>query len=210
MPPVAEHDPTNCACPCHQAPPPPQPAANPAYLQLEQRPVSRRATVIWVALVTLLVALIAGATVRDILDRSELPGQSQDQGTSSMDSREVDVSHLEVGDCVYDFVTTQQQTTLPEVPCDQPHKGEVVGQFRPTGPFPGELQIPDGVDEHCRRLFRSYAPNHSADRGFDVAFSLASRRQWSDDRYRFTCVATDFTFRTGKLTDPAPPSPPSN
>jgi hypothetical protein len=68
---------------------------------------------------------------------------------------------------------TQQKPSLPDVPCDQPHKSEVVGQFEPTG-------------------------------------LLASRRQWSDDHYRFTCVATDFTFRTGKLNDTARPSPTSS
>lgn len=89
------------------------------------------------------------------------------------------------------------------MPCDQPHKGEVVGRFPPAGEYPGDLEIPGGVHEHCRELFAAYAPVHAADRGFEVALSLASRRQWSDPDYRFTCVATDFTFRTGRLTDQA-------
>jgi Septum formation len=163
--------------------------------------VSRRTSVVWVVLVVLVLALLGAAIVRHLRDRSGglVAGSGGNQ--------EVDISHLQVGDCVFDVVTTDQDTRLPEVPCSQPHKGEVVGQFRPTGAYPGDLRIPEGVHDHCRQLFEAYAPDHAADRGFSVFFSLASRRQWSDENYRFTCVATDFTFRTGRLTDPARPNP---
>ncbi|MEV4411688.1 septum formation family protein [Catellatospora sp. NPDC049609] len=170
--------------------------AQAAHLGTEDTTLTRRQR-IWltVAACFILVAIIGGVVETAIKDDDTgYPGEP------------ILTGHLQVGDCLVQVEAGDGVTTLPEVPCDSPHESEVIGTFRPTGPYPGDLVQPEGFSDRCAEFLWAYAPTAT---GLMTSFVLPNEEQWNDPDHLVVCMATDLRMRTGSIragTTP-PPSP---
>ena len=159
------------------APSPPQQAPSRAILGI-------------VLAVVIGVAAIVGAAVA-------LAGR----GSSSDAAGEVSASKLAVGHCVDGLRESDDLTSLPVVPCGQPHEGEVFALVDlPAGPYPGDEDLKRSAQDECLRHFETYAPSSVADDKVELFYLHPSPLSWADGDRSITCVATDPTAkRTGSL-----------
>jgi hypothetical protein len=64
---------------------------------------------------------------------------------------------IKVGDCVNDGLAAGTISTVPTVPCAQPHDGEVYGAFRvKDGAFPGDEAIKSLAILRCQKAFGQF------------------------------------------------------
>ena len=92
------------------------------------------------------------------------------------------LQRVKVGDC---FTETDGDvvSSLPELPCTQPHDGEVfyIYSMNP-GAYPGDDQVQQSADAACSAQLPSYVGETAVD-GFDYGYLLPNREAWeSGDR----------------------------
>lgn len=68
-----------------------------------------------------------------------------------------DVFLMRVGDCLNDSSVGTEVTSVPIVPCSEPHDSEIFSELRLTGSeFPGDEFITQQADEHCEAAFADF------------------------------------------------------
>lgn len=122
-----------------------------------------------------------GAPVAPTSTRAPTPGTGSGSGA-------VPVNSLQVGDCVNGLRDSQNLRSLPAVPCDQPHEGEVFAVFNlPDGPYPG--RITPAMKEECANRFADYAPGaDTRDIGLYVVYPRSE--SWARGNREVDCIAT--------------------
>ncbi|BCJ74816.1 hypothetical protein CS0771_43600 [Catellatospora sp. IY07-71] len=170
-------------------PPPGDTPGDPARLrytrEVQDTELTRGQRVSLIVVAGLILSAVVGGVIAKAITHDGYPGEP------------IITAHLQIGDCVARTVDAQGATTMPEVPCDEPHQSEVVGTFAPSGPYPGVLVDPEGWRERCADLLRSYAPAAAAHIG--TSYVLPTEEQWDDPAYRVVCFATDLKMRTGSI-----------
>jgi hypothetical protein len=105
------------------------------------------------------------------------------------ESGDVSAFSLEVGDCLNDVDENQEITTLPAVPCDQPHEAEVVGMFDlPEGDYPTEDELVNQAEAGCSEQLAAYAPDAMTDPTIGIAYIYPLEPSWPQDR-EIVCFA---------------------
>ncbi|MDG4832938.1 septum formation family protein [Solwaraspora sp. WMMD1047] len=139
--------------------------------------------------VLIVVALADGATRNDA-------GEITEGGSvSSFD--------LATGDCLNGLKESASITSLPAVPCSQPHEGEVFGTFTVTGDsFPGNTAISSQAEEGCTDRLAQYAPAAADDDSLELFFLHPTSESWAQGDREVVCIANDPSGqRTGSLKD---------
>lgn len=109
----------------------------------------------------LLLALTAATATAALLTGCNLlPGNDatrDDTGTVTEGNDEADVFLLQVGDCINDSELGDVVTTLPIVPCSEPHDSETYFEANLEGDaFPGDDAISDQSDQICYDAFPGF------------------------------------------------------
>src|SRR4051812_4475169 len=92
---------------------------------------------------------------------------------SALPSNNVAIDDLQVGNCVIDPSDDFDEDTLPVVPCEQPHEGEVYAVFSLTGTrYPGDAAVDRRANGVCDGRLDDY-----------VGRSAATSVQWDYDDY---------------------------
>jgi hypothetical protein len=77
--------------------------------------------------------------------------------TSALNGGESDVFTLKVGDCLNDGESADEMTTVPVVPCDEPHDSELYAAATMEGDeYPGVDETIDFADEACLDEFEDF------------------------------------------------------
>jgi hypothetical protein len=108
---------------------------------------------------------------------------------------------LAVGDCLNGLKAGSNLSSLPRVPCTEPHEGEVFAVFDlPAGAYPGESRLADQARRQCADRFEGYAPSAVDDTSIELFFLHPTQLSWAQGDHEVTCVATDPNRkRTGSL-----------
>lgn len=71
---------------------------------------------------------------------------------------------------------------MMEVPCDQPHRGEVVGLYEPVGgPYPGTDLLGREAADHCAKRFTEYVGSNPVESVLDLYPLIPTRTSWEED-----------------------------
>jgi hypothetical protein len=116
-------------------------------------------------------------------------GPERDAKGRVVQPSEVAMSDLAVGDCVSD-TGTEDSLTLPVIPCDRPHAGEVVGTTTLVdGPYPGDDVLVGRAEARCGHLQDAYVGGTSD--AFSFSFFYPSAFTWDDGDRTVLCLLED-------------------
>jgi len=134
---------------------------------------------IWVALLVVAIVLVAVS----------------DSGDT------VKATAIKIGDCINTPSSdTENVASLPKIPCDQPHEGEVYAMNRvPGDEFPGQTALEDIHQAQCLADLETASPNAAADPNVDVSILYPTQETWDIGDRDVVCIAVTSTKRSGTL-----------
>lgn len=137
----------------------------------------------WVAVICIAVLAVALFQGTKTPSSSSLPTPVETKETS------VKVETLRAGDCV-NGLQEGDIARLPAISCDQPHEGEVVGDYQVSGTdYPGEKSITDEANEKCNDLLLKYSPSTKDDETIGLFFVYPTTSTWSRGDRQVLCIA---------------------
>lgn len=172
------------------------------------------ATGAWVLLIVIItvVAIVLGANSENS-DPSPQTGDtaiedpdggSQTDPDTDTDPEDTDVYSLSVGDCLIGLTGTEF-SSLPVVPCSEPHEGEVYALFDVSVDgflYPGEDVILDEAQQGCTDRLRDYSQTAYDDNNVDIFYLYPSEGTWLTGDREVVCVTYYLDGpRTGSITD---------
>lgn len=161
--------------------------------------MSRRIRAATVPAGLLLTALaLSGCSVIDTITGQV---QRDDSGEVVEGNDNADVFAIEVGDCINDSSITEEVTSLPVVPCDEPHDSEVFHAFDlSTAELPVDTEIETAVAETCYPVFEQFVGAPYDTSLYYVGYYSPSVESWaSGDREVLCTVYDDAGQTTGTL-----------
>ena len=145
-----------------------------------------------VGLVLLIVVAVAASSTGD--DNGGLPTTTPtttaDAPSTPAPSTAISATDLEVGECLNDLAESTDVSSLPSVPCAQPHQGEVFAVFDlPAGPFPGSAGVDDLVNQGCNARLADYSPGAPADPAISLFSVYPLEKNWDQGDREVVCIA---------------------
>ena len=115
----------------------------------------------------------------------------------------VSATALREGDCVNDLKDTTSLLSLPAVPCNQAHEGEVFAVFDlPAGPYPGQSGVDDAVNTECSGRLAGYSTTAAADPGVGLFSVYPLEQNWKAGDRQVVCIAAPFSgTASGSIKD---------
>lgn len=103
----------------------------------------------------------------------------------------VDVTKIQVGDCLKDNVAGEESAAVNVVPCSKTHLYEAYANFTlPDGDYPGDDEVVAAAEQGCVDRFESYIGIGYDDSEIDVTYLHPLDDSWKIDR-GVTCLATE-------------------
>lgn len=109
-----------------------------------------------------------------------------------VEAGDVGAFRLQVGDC-FDAEAEGEVQSLPVVPCNEEHTGEVFHLFDlPDGEFPGTDSLASSATDGCLGAFEGYVGIDFESSRFDIAYLTPTQVSWDelDDR-EVVCTLSD-------------------
>jgi hypothetical protein len=104
-------------------------------------------------------------------------------GTSFLNTGQIDATDIAVGDCVVD-APEGSVTSVEVVPCTEPHKGEVVGEFTVSGSdYPGEDEVANQAEARCP----TYVPDE-VDDALSLSYLMPTAGSWEKGDRIVSCL----------------------
>ncbi|MFE4331170.1 septum formation family protein [Streptomyces sp. NPDC056831] len=109
--------------------------------------------------------------------------------------RQRSVFSLATGDCYNpnNGTAKSEEFSVEVVPCKEPHKGQVVGDFKIDGQsaYPGEDKTAQIADERCPAEAQKFTPDDWAlPKGVDVYYYSPTKESWATGDRAVTCTYT--------------------
>lgn len=114
------------------------------------------------------------------------------------------VPSFATGDCL-ELVdgTDGEAGSLAQVPCEEPHAGEVVlaaaGFFAEDPQLPAEERLQTIADTACEDAMITYSGQPSAEAGVRMSYLTPTQETWDDGDRSLTCVAVVLDPATGDI-----------
>ena len=138
---------------------------------------------------------------------------TRDTGGSVTEGGSISATALQVGDCVNGLRNSTNLSSLPGVPCTQPHEGEVFAVFDlPAGDYPGSAAVDDQVSRECNDRLTAYSPSAGSDPDVGLFSVYPLEQNWNRGDRQVVCLATAAAGNTatgsikGKWSVPGAPS----
>jgi hypothetical protein len=144
---------------------------------------------------TLAIAALIIAVVMTSADRDSATGEITESG-------DVSAFSLKVGDCVSDLELSEAVTSVPGVPCDQPHEAEVFAIFNlPEGDYPAEEELFEQAETRCSDRLAIYAPDAMNDQSLQLSYIYPLEQGWPADREVVCFAGSPDGGLTGSIAD---------
>lgn len=154
----------------------------------------RRITRVLVAVLAL--ALLGAACTND----AEADETTRDDTGEVQEGGDVGVFRIRVGDCLNAQIA-EQQSSVPVVPCDEPHESEVYATFDLVGDdYPGILTVEQQSGDGCLERFEPTFGESYETSPYYISFLYPNEESWDvvDDR-EVICVAYGDALLTGSI-----------
>lgn len=135
--------------------------------------------------------LIAAALLGVLLGSSQ-PGAASQHATTGR----VSINKLRAGDCLTDLTPDEQVRKVDVVPCDRPHRAEVLDELAlPRTPYAAEAIDRAGIDG-CGQILRSIYPYAVDDSAARLMWLQPLAPAWNRGDRTLTCILVTHTPRT--------------
>ena len=149
-----------------------------------------------IGLVLLIVLAAASSTPRGPVTPTTFPtaGPTAEPTTAppttTAPTTAISATDLQVGDCLNGLTDSTDVSSLPSVPCAQPHEGEVFAVFDlPPGPYPGAAGVDDLVSKGCNARLAEYSPSAPSDDAVGLFSVYPLEQNWNRDDREVVCIA---------------------
>jgi len=146
--------------------------------------------------VLLIVAAVASSTPSGPVTPTTSPTASPtaepttEPPITTAPSTAISATDLQVGDCLNDLTDSTDVSSLPSVPCSQPHQGEVFAVFDlPPGPYPGAAGVDDLVSKGCNARLADYSPSAPSDDAIGLFSVYPLEQNWDRGDREVVCIA---------------------
>jgi hypothetical protein len=146
------------------------------------------------------VAILATAAVAAALSSCSLLGpvgiDSQpvrdDGGVIVEPNEQTDAFALAVGDCLNDATATGEVQTVPTVPCNEPHDGEIYSSHRlGESSYQGDAVVIDEAESLCLLAFDEFVGEPYLNSRFDFSYYYPTEASWARGDREVLCVIYD-------------------
>lgn len=115
-----------------------------------------------------------------------------DNGQIVEPNEQTDAFALQVGDCLNDGSATGEVTTVPTVPCSEPHDSEVYAAFElGQSSYPGEEIVQGKADAQCLTAFDQFVGEPYLESRLDFAYYYPTAESWASGDREILCVIYD-------------------
>lgn len=113
-------------------------------------------------------------------------------GTGAIvDAGSVDVFQVRVGDC-FDNVTAEEISSLPGVPCSEPHDNEAYASFNvPLDSYPAGDGMYEVAFESCVERFESFVGRDYQSSSLDIYALYPTAEGWAQNDREVVCAVFD-------------------
>jgi hypothetical protein len=123
-----------------------------------------------------------------------LTSADRDATGAIVDEGSVDAFNIHVGDCFDDPSSTygDEISSLPGVPCAEPHDNEVYALVNVTMPeYPGEDAMWDHANDECLTRFEGFVGLEYESSSLDIYTMYPSTESWKQDDREVVCALYD-------------------
>jgi hypothetical protein len=123
-----------------------------------------------------------------------LTSADRDATGAIVDEGSVDAFNIHVGDCFDDPSSTygDEISSLPGVPCAEPHDNEVYALVNVTMPeYPGEDAMWDHANDECLKRFEGFVGLEYESSSLDIYTMYPSTESWKQDDREVVCALYD-------------------
>ena len=115
----------------------------------------------------------------------------RDASGAIVDAGSVDVFQIKVGDC-FDNVTAEEISTLPGVPCSEPHDNEAYASFNVSLPsYPEGDGMYELAFDSCIDRFESFVGRDYPSSSLDIYALYPTAEGWAQDDREVVCAVFD-------------------
>ncbi len=133
---------------------------------------------------------LAGMTAVGIYSVATEP--ERDDSGSITDGGTLSAYDIEIGDCLNGLRAVEYDTlvtSLPAVPCTDPHEGEVYASFElAEGAYPGLDGVVAAADQRCAQALATYSATAREDPNIGLFYLYPDERGWRQNR-EVVCIA---------------------
>ncbi len=123
----------------------------------------------------------------------------RDASGAIVDAGSIDVFDLKVGDC-FDDANADEISTLPAVPCAEPHDNEAYAAFNVSlASYPGEEQMWEMATEECLARFEGFVGREYETSKLDIFTLYPTSESWAQNGDREVVCAV-YNMNYDKLT----------
>lgn len=134
---------------------------------------------------------LSGCSIIGPLVPADEPVRDED-GLIVEPNEQTDAFTLVVGDCLDDAEAQGEITTVPTVPCSDPHDSEIYAAFELTGSaYPGEDTVTGKAEVLCLPAFEEFVGEPYLDSRFDFAYYYPTAESWASGDREVLCVIYD-------------------
>ncbi len=146
------------------------------------------------------VAIIATAVVAAAVSGCSLIGAvgtdtqplRDENGVIIEANEQTDAFTLAVGDCLNDASATGEVQTVPTVPCDEPHDGEIYSAHRlGESSYRGDAVVIDEAESLCLPAFETFVGEPYLDSRLDFSYYYPTEASWASGDREVLCVIYD-------------------
>lgn len=115
-----------------------------------------------------------------------------DDGRIIEANEQTDAFALQVGDCLNDATAAGEVTSVPTVPCDEPHDSEVYATFAlGESDYLGEELVVGKAESLCLPAFEEFVGEPYLESRFDFAYYYPTEASWASGDREVLCVIYD-------------------
>ncbi len=115
-----------------------------------------------------------------------------DDGRIIEPNEQTDAFALQVGDCLDDASAAGEVQTVPTVPCEEPHDGEIYSSHElGQSAYPGDEVVVDKAEALCLPAFEQFVGEPYLESRFDFSFYYPTDESWANGDREVLCVIYD-------------------
>jgi len=149
-----------------------------------------------IGVLLLIIVAVASSTPPGPVNPTTLPtagptvAPTTEAPVTAVPSTAISATDLQVGDCLNDLTDSTDVSSLPSVPCSQPHQGEVFAVFDlPPGPYPGAAGVDDLVSKGCNARLADFSPSAPSDDAIGLFSVYPLEQNWDRGDREVVCIA---------------------
>lgn len=126
----------------------------------------------------------------------------RDSSGAIVEEGSIGAFNVQVGDCFNDVTSFEEVSSVPGVPCSDPHDNETYAVFDlSVASYPEDEVMSELAFESCKERFETYVGKDYESSSLDITTMFPSEQSWSQNDREVICAVYDMNAE--KLTGTA-------